>query len=191
MLLSSGGWWHLVNKEEAWTPDLFTYGKVIGGGYPVAAVAGPARVMDLLAPIGSVYQAGTLSGNPVATAAGLATLELCDDNLYATLNKRAREVGEVVSSALFHAGVPHQLQNAGNLFSVFFTDKEVRTFEDAQSQDTKAFAAFFHSMLDHGVSLPPSAYEAWFVSGAHTDRDIGQIATAAGAAAQAAASALQ
>lgn len=184
--LSSGGWWHLVNEEESWTPDLFTYGKVIGGGYPVAAVAGPARFMDLLAPIGSVYQAGTLSGNPVATAAGLATLELCDDSLYATLNKRAREVGEVVSSALFHAGVPHQLQNAGNLFSVFFTDKKVRTFEDAQNQNTKAFAVFFHSMLDNGVSLPPSAYEAWFVSGAHTDRDIEQIATAAGAAAQAA-----
>jgi len=181
--LSSGGWWHLVNGEESWTPDLFTYGKVIGGGYPVAAVAGPARIMDLLAPIGSVYQAGTLSGNPVATAAGLATLELCDDDLYATLNKRAREVGDVVSSALSHAGVPHKLQNAGNLFSIFFTDKEVRTFEDATSQDTKAFAAFFHSMLDNGVSLPPSAYEAWFVSGAHTDRDIEQIASAARAAA--------
>jgi glutamate-1-semialdehyde 2,1-aminomutase len=182
--LSSGGWWHLVNAEESWTPDLITYGKVIGGGYPVAAVAGPARIMDLLAPIGSVYQAGTLSGNPVATAAGLATLELCDENLYATLNKRAREVGEVVSTALSQEGVPHRLQNAGNLFSIFFADKEVRTFADAQSQDTKAFAAFFHSMLDNGVSLPPSAYEAWFVSGAHTDRDIEQIAKAAKVAAK-------
>jgi glutamate-1-semialdehyde 2,1-aminomutase len=174
----------LVNAEESWTPDLITYGKVIGGGYPVAAVAGPARIMDLLAPIGSVYQAGTLSGNPVATAAGLATLELCDENLYATLNKRAREVGEVVSTALSQEGVPHRLQNAGNLFSIFFADKEVRTFADAQSQDTKAFAAFFHSMLDNGVSLPPSAYEAWFVSGAHTDRDIEQIAKAAKVAAK-------
>lgn len=187
--LSSGGWWHLVNEEESWTPDLITYGKVIGGGYPVAAVAGPARVMDLLAPIGSVYQAGTLSGNPVATAAGLATLELCDDNLYATLNLRAREVGEVVSSALTKEGVPHKLQNAGNLFSIFFADKPVRTFADAQGQDTKAFAAFFHSMLDNGVSLPPSAYEAWFVSGAHTDRDIDQIASAADIAAKAASAA--
>lgn len=185
--LSSGGWWHLVNKEENWTPDLFTYGKVIGGGYPVAAVAGPARVMDLLAPIGSVYQAGTLSGNPVATAAGLATLQLCDDALYATLNKRAHEVGEVVSAALAKEGVAHKLQNAGNLFSIFFTDKEVRTFKDAQTQDTKAFAGFFHAMLDNGVSLPPSAYEAWFVSGAHTDADIELIATASTAAAKAAA----
>lgn len=185
--LSSGGWWHLVNKEENWTPDLFTYGKVIGGGYPVAAVAGPARVMDLLAPIGSVYQAGTLSGNPVATAAGLATLLLCDDALYATLNKRAREVGEVVSAALAKEGVPHKMQNAGNLFSIFFTDKDVRTFIDAQMQDTKAFATFFHAMLDNGVSLPPSAYEAWFVSGAHTDADIELIAKASSAAAKAAA----
>lgn len=185
--LSSGGWWHLVNDDESWIPDLFTYGKVIGGGYPVAAVAGPARVMDLLAPIGSVYQAGTLSGNPVATAAGLATLELCDDNLYATLNKRAREVGEVVTAALSKAGVPYKLQNAGNLFSIFFTNNEVRTFEDAQRQNTKAFAAFFHAMLDNGVSLPPSAYEAWFVSGAHTDRDIDLIAAAASVASIAAA----
>jgi len=188
--LSSGGLWHLVNEEESWTPDLITYGKVIGGGYPVAAVAGPSRVMDLLAPIGSVYQAGTLSGNPVATAAGLATLELCDDNLYATLNLRARQVGDAVSSALTQEGVPHRLQSAGNLFSIFFADKEVRTFADAQGQDTKAFAAFFHSMLDNGVSLPPSAYEAWFVSGAHTEGDIEQIATAAGFAAKAAAATL-
>lgn len=184
--LSSGGWWHLVSKDENWTPDLFTYGKVIGGGYPVAAVAGPARVMDLLAPIGSVYQAGTLSGNPVATAAGLATLQLCDDALYATLNKRARQVGEVVSDALTKEGVAHKLQRAGNLFSIFFTDHEVHTFKDAQTQDTKAFAAFFHAMLDNGVSLPPSAYEAWFVSGAHTDADIELIATASSAAAKAA-----
>lgn len=185
--LSSGGWWHLVKNEESWTPDLFTYGKVIGGGYPVAAIAGSARIMDLLAPLGSVYQAGTLSGNPVATAAGLATLELCDDALYATLNQRAREVGEVVSLALAEQGVAHQLQNAGNLFSIFFTRNEVRSFEDAQHQDTKAFAAFFHAMLDNGVSLPPSAYEAWFVSGAHTDRDIELIASAAKIAAVAAA----
>lgn len=187
--LSSGGWWQLVKDEESWTPDLFTFGKVIGGGYPVAAVAGSAQIMDLLAPIGAVYQAGTLSGNPVATAAGLATLELCDSNLYATLNIRAEEVGRVVSSALTKAGVPHSLQTAGNLFSIFFSSQEVHTFEEAQRQDTEAFAAFFHSMLENGVSLPPSAYEAWFVSGAHTERDIEQIAAAAIVAATAAAKA--
>lgn len=181
--VSSGGLWNLVKDEEVWTPDLFTYGKVIGGGYPVAAVAGSANVMDLLAPVGAVYQAGTLSGNPVATAAGLATLELCDDALYATLDRRATEVGQVVSEALSEQGVAHRLQRGGNLFSIFFSPDEVRSFEDTQHQDVKKFAAFFHAMLSQGVSLPPSAYEAWFVSGAHTDGDIALIAAASRVAA--------
>jgi glutamate-1-semialdehyde 2,1-aminomutase len=187
--VSAGGWWGLVNQDEKWTPDLLTFGKVIGGGYPVAAVAGSAAVMDQLAPLGAVYQAGTLSGNPVATAAGLATLELCDEQLYRTLNTRAGEVAHAVSSALTSSGVAHQVQNAGNLFSIFFTKEIVLNFETAQRQDTKAFAAFFHSMLDNGVSLPPSSFEAWFVSGAHTDRDIEEISAAARIAAKAAAAA--
>jgi len=185
--VSAGGWWDLVRSQENWTPDLLTFGKVIGGGYPVAAVAGKAAIMDQLAPLGPVYQAGTLSGNPVATAAGLATLELCDESLYQTLDLRAREVAQVVSSALTSSGVPHQVQNAGNLFSIFFDENPVTNFKDAQRQDTKAFAAFFHAMLDNGVSLPPSAFEAWFVSGAHTDQDIEEIAKAAVIAARAAA----
>ena len=185
--VSSGGLWKLVRSKESWSPDLFTYGKVIGGGYPVAAVAGSAKVMDLLAPVGAVYQAGTLSGNPVATAAGLATLELCDDALYATLDQRAAEVGQVVSEALTAQGVDHRLQAGGNLFSIFFSPKEVRSFADTQHQDVRKFAAFFHSMLSQGVSLPPSVYEAWFVSGAHTDRDIELIASAAKVAAMQAA----
>ena len=176
--VSSGGLWNLAKVSESWKPDLFTFGKVIGGGYPLAAVAGSAEVMELLAPVGAVYQAGTLSGNPVATAAGLATLELCDEELYATLDRRAAQVGEVVSDALTVQGVAHRLQYGGNLFSIFFSPHEVRSFEDTQQQDLKKFAAFFHSMLSQGVSLPPSAYEAWFVSGAHTDRDIELIASA-------------
>jgi len=196
--VSSGGWWHAVQNPpqhildegfvpENWTPDLFTYGKVIGGGYPVAAVAGSAKIMDLLAPIGNVYQAGTLSGNPVATAAGLATLELCDSALYSTLDTRAKQVAQVVGDALTAEGVAHRHQNGGNLFSFFFTDKPVRNFADAQGQNVAAFNAFFHSMLENGVSLPPSAFEAWFVSGAITDRDIEKIAAAAKIAAKAAA----
>jgi glutamate-1-semialdehyde 2,1-aminomutase len=185
--ISSGGWWKSVHEVEKWTPDLFTYGKVIGGGYPVAAVAGSSKIMDLLAPLGSVYQAGTLSGNPVATAAGLATLQLCDDSLYNTLNLRAKEVGSIISSALAKEGVAHQLQSAGNLFSFFFTDSPVHSFADATKQDTKAFSAFFHAMLDNGISLPPSAFEAWFVSGAHSDRDMELIASATAIAAKAAA----
>ncbi len=185
--VSAAGWWGLVNESEGWHPDILTYGKVIGGGYPVAAVAGKAEVMDLLAPLGSVYQAGTLSGNPVATAAGLATLELCDAALYATLDLRAKQVGEVISTALTAEGVAHQTQFGGNLFSFFFTDKPVVTFADAQTQNTKAFNAFFHAMLENGVSLPPSAFEAWFVSGAHTDADIEKIESVAKLAAKAAA----
>jgi len=185
--ISAGGWYTKYITPEGWSPDLFTYGKVIGGGYPVAAVAGPAAIMDQLAPVGSVYQAGTLSGNPVATAAGLATLQLCDDALYATLDQRAAQVGSVIGDALTAAGVPNTLQSGGNLFSFFFTDKPVRSFADAQTQNVAAFNAFFHAMLDGGVSLPPSAFEAWFVSGALTDDDVTKIGRVAKVAARAAA----
>ena len=176
--ISSGGWWKSI-KNEGWAPDLFTFGKVIGGGYPLAAVAGKAEVMDQLAPLGSVYQAGTLSGNPVATTAGLATLELCDDALYAKLDKRAIEVGSGISSAFSEAGIAHQWQSAGNLFSFFFTDQKVHSFDDAKKQDVEIFARFFHSMLENGVSLPPSAFEAWFVNGALSDGDVEKIIQAA------------
>jgi glutamate-1-semialdehyde 2,1-aminomutase len=151
-------------------------------------VAGSAAIMDLLAPVGNVYQAGTLSGNPVATAAGLATLELCDSALYETLDTRAKQVAAVIGEALTAEGVAHRHQNGGNLFSFFFTDEPVRNFADAQAQNVEAFNAFFHAMLENGVSLPPSAFEAWFVSGALTDGDIDKIASAAKIAARAAAS---
>jgi glutamate-1-semialdehyde 2,1-aminomutase len=185
--ISRGGWWAKFAKNQGWAPDLFTFGKVIGGGYPVAAVAGSAAVMDLLAPVGSVYQAGTLSGNPVATAAGLATLELCDEALYESLDKRAKQVGEAISTALKAAGVDHTLQSEGNLFSIFFTRGRVKNFAEAQSQNIPAFNAFFHAMLENGVSIPPSAFEAWFVSGALSDDDVRRIAEVAKIAAIAAA----
>jgi len=176
--ISVGGWWDSV-RQENWIPDLFTFGKVIGGGYPLAAVAGKAGVMDLLAPLGSVYQAGTLSGNPVATTAGLATLKLCDKALYDKVNLRAQQVGAGISQVFTETGISHQYQFAGNLFSFFFTEEPVRSYEDAKNQDTKFFAKFFHSMLKNGVSLPPSAFEAWFVNGAMTDLDVEQIIRAA------------
>ena len=191
--IASGGWFTKFIQPQGWAPDLFTYGKVIGGGYPVAAVAGPAAIMDMLAPIGAVYQAGTLSGNPVATAAGLATLQFCDDDLYRTLDARAAQVGGVISEALTDAGVPFTLQTGGSLFSFFFTDsqdlphKAVTTFAEAQTQNVAAFNAFFHAMLEGGVSLPPSAFEAWFVNGAMSDADIDKIGSVARVAAAAAA----
>jgi len=176
--ISRGGWWQSV-ESEGWVPDIFTFGKVIGGGYPLAALAGKASVMDLLAPLGSVYQAGTLSGNPVATTAGLATLKLCDDSLYNQLDQRASEVGKGISEALASAGIEHSYQSAGNLFSFFFTPHFVNNYEEAKNQDLKKFALFFHSMLENGVSLPPSAFEAWFVNGAMTDLDVEKIISAA------------
>jgi glutamate-1-semialdehyde 2,1-aminomutase len=186
--VGSAGWWGESGRHEGWTPDLFTYGKVIGGGYPLAAVAGKASILDLLAPLGPVYQAGTLSGNPVAATAGLVTLQNCTDDVYAHLNDQAAAVGRIVSDALSEAGVPNRLQSEGNLFSVFFREGEVRNFADAADQDEAAFGRFFNAMLDEGVSLPPSAFEAWFVSNAHGDRELEQIERAAAIAARAAAS---
>ncbi len=185
--VSRGGWQGLTEPTGDDAADLFTYGKVIGGGLPVAAFGGRAEVMAHLAPVGSVYQAGTLSGNPVATACGLATLRNCTEEVYVHLNKTAHTIGQLVHDELESAGVPHRLQTAGNLFSVFFNDQPVTDFAAAQAQDTAAFARFFHAMLDGGVSLPPSAYEAWFVSSAHDDDAIERIAAALPAAARAAA----
>jgi glutamate-1-semialdehyde 2,1-aminomutase len=176
--ISSGGWWSSV-ESEGWVPDIFTFGKVIGGGYPLAALAGKAHVMDLLAPLGSVYQAGTLSGNPVATTAGLATLQLCDEALYRKLDQRALEIGEGISQVFQSVGIEHSYQSAGNLFSFFFTPHFVNNYEEAKGQNTKNFATFFHSMLENGVSLPPSAFEAWFVNGAMSDLDIEKVLSAA------------
>jgi len=179
------GWWGQTGAHQGWQPDLFTFGKVIGGGYPLAAVAGPAAILDQLAPLGPVYQAGTLSGNPVAATAGLVTLQHCTADVYSHLDQQAAEIGRIVSDALTQASVPHRLQSAGNLFSVFFREGEVHTFADAADQDEAAFARFFGAMLEAGVSLPPSAYEAWFVSAAHGDRELEHIARASAAAARA------
>lgn len=178
------GW---LGLEPELTPDLVTFGKVVGGGMPLAALGGPAEIMDLLAPLGPVYQAGTLSGNPLATAAGIATLKLADASVYAHIDAASLELQAAVAEALTAASVPHRIQRAGNLFSVFFREAEVRTFDDAKAQDTQAFARFFHAMLDAGVALPPSAFEAWFLSAAHDDEAMGLIVDALPGAARAAA----
>ncbi len=172
--------------------DLMTFGKVMGGGFPAAAFGGRADLMAHLAPVGGVYQAGTLSGNPVASAAGLTTLRLATDEVYAQLDRTSAALRAEVTSALGAAGVPHVLSAAGNMFSVFFVPAgvdAVRNFDDASSQSTAAYAAFFHSMLDAGVYLPPSAYEAWFLSAAHDDGVMDRIVSALPAAAAAAANA--
>jgi len=172
-------------------PDLMTFGKVMGGGFPAAAFGGRAELMANLAPVGNVYQAGTLSGNPIATAAGLATLRLATPHIYQQIDSTAAHLRAEVRAALETAGVPHVIQNAGNLFSVFFVSEGVTAVPDyatATKQSTAAYAAFFHSMLRAGVYLPPSVYEAWFLSSAHDDRAVNRIVDALPDAAAAAAS---
>jgi glutamate-1-semialdehyde 2,1-aminomutase len=167
-------------------PDLITFGKVIGGGLPAAAYGGPAELMALVAPEGPVYQAGTLSGNPLATAAGLATLSLLDDGAYRRLDQLAATMADGLQAAFDQAGLPARVQRAGTLFSVFMTGGEVLDYAAAQKQDTAAYARFFHAMLARGVYLPPSAYEAWFLSIVHSDADVERVLTAARDAARAA-----
>jgi glutamate-1-semialdehyde 2,1-aminomutase len=183
--VSRAGWYGLEGVQG----DLCTFGKVMGGGLPAAAFGGRAEIMDRLAPAGPVYQAGTLSGNPLATAAGLATLRAATDEVYARIDHAATVVAEAATAALTKEGVPHRLQTAGNLFSIFFTDEAVLDFEHAQRQNTRRYAAFFHTALDHGVYLPPSAYEAWFLSAAHDTAALDRITDALPHAARAAAEA--
>ncbi len=195
----AAGWWGLEQARaaaggtNAWTPDLFTFGKVVGGGMPLAAVGGRAEIMDRLSPTGPVYQAGTLSGNPLATAAGLATLRLADDAVYARVDEAATAVADAVGSALDAEGVPHRVQRAGSLFSVFFGEsaaaRPVRTYAEGKAQDGFRFPPFFHAMLDAGVALPPSVFEAWFLSAAHDDAAVNRVIDALPAAARAAAEA--
>jgi len=184
------GQWGLDGADEGWRPDLMTFGKVMGGGLPAAAFGGRADLMRQLAPEGPVYQAGTLSGNPVATTAGLATLRLATNEVYDRISLVSETLRTAAGKALTEAGVPHVVQGTGTMFSVFFTGVPVHDFAAASTQDTQAYAAFFHAMLDHGVHLPPSAYEAWFVSAAHDDRAVETVLDALPYAAEEAAKAM-
>ena len=169
--------------------DLTTFGKVVSGGLPAAAFGGRADIMQHLAPTGPVYQAGTLSGNPVAMAAGLASLRSADELVYAAVRSNADRVSGILSEALTREGVAHHMQRAETFLSIRFAEGEGHNFEQMQAADVWRYPAFFHSMLDHGVSAPPSVYETWFVSSAMTDSDFEIIENAAGHAAKAAASA--
>ena len=193
--LSAQGKWGTDGAVEGWRPDLMAFGKVMGGGFPAAAFGGRADVMAHLAPEGGVYQAGTLSGNPVAATAGLTTLRLATDDVYATVDSAARVVREAAAAALAEAGVPHLVQADGTMFSVFFPDlplgveatEPVTDYVGAGAQRTDRFAAFFHAMLAEGVYLPPSAFEAWFLSAAHDSAALDRVVSALPVAARAAA----
>ena len=185
------GWWGLeaarvVPDGAGWMPDLFAFGKVIGGGLPLAALGGRADIMDYLAPLGPVYQAGTLSGNPVAVAAGISTLRAADASVYARLDAVADQLSVAVSSALSAEGVEHSVQRAGNLFSFAFSATKPRNYDQVRAQQAFRYPPFFQAMLHAGVSLPPSVFEAWFVTAAHDETAVSRVLEALPAAARAA-----
>ena len=185
--VSRSGWYGI----DPVAADLFTFGKVMSGGLPAAAFGGRADVMGRLAPLGPVYQAGTLSGNPVAVAAGLATLRAADDAAYTALDANADRLARLLSESLTKAAVPHQIPRAGNMLSVFFSETPVTDFASARASATWRYPSFFHALLNAGVYPPCSAFEAWFVSTALDDAAFDRIAEALPSAADAARAARQ
>jgi len=164
------------------TPDLTTFGKIIGGGLPVGAYGGAAEIMNLVAPLGPMYQAGTLSGNPLAMAAGIATLKRLQEKkaeIYPQLEALSGKLVDGVAATAKDAKVPLTLNRAGSMFTWFFTSDPVTDWESAAKADTKAFGKFFRAMLDAGVYLPPSQFEAAFLGAAHTEDDISNTIEAA------------
>jgi glutamate-1-semialdehyde 2,1-aminomutase len=162
------------------TPDLTTLGKVVGGGFPLAAYGGRREIMERMAPAGPIYQAGTLSGNPVAVSAGLAQLALLEDRLaYEVLETRGAQLEGGLREAAAAAGVPCTVNRVGSMITGFFTDQPVNDYDDARTSDTERFGRFFRGMLDRGVYLAPSQFEAAFVSTAHTEAEIQQTVEAA------------
>ncbi len=187
-----GQWVEEQLKGASYSPDIFTFGKVVGGGMPLAALGARAEMMDYLAPLGPVYQAGTLSGNPLATAAGLKTLQLADQGVYDHVDKVSAQLQQALRDSLEAEGVPYTLNSVGNLFSLFMGQNVaagVRNYDESKSQDEARYTAFFHAMLDAGVALPPSCYEAWFLSAAHDEEAMNVIFDAIPGAVRAAAQA--
>lgn len=162
------------------TPDMTALGKIIGAGMPVGAYGGKAEIMGVVSPEGPVYQAGTLSGNPVAMASGLAALrQLRDEPPYERLEEMGQRLATGLGQAAEKAGIPHQVAQVGSMLTLFFNDQPVRNYSVSSKNNTELFAKFFHGMLDEGMYLPCSQYEAWFVSAAHTDDDIDRTIHAA------------
>lgn len=154
-------------------PDMVTFGKIIGGGMPVGAYGGKREIMSVVSPLGPVYQAGTLSGNPLAVAAGLETLRaLIQDDPYAILEEKGKILSDGIAEWGKKNGIPLAINRVGSMFTAFFTDQEVTSYAGAVSSDTARFARFFHALLDQGIYLPPSQFEGWFVSVAHGDDEI-------------------
>ncbi|HCS55393.1 MAG TPA: aspartate aminotransferase family protein, partial [Planctomycetaceae bacterium] len=162
------------------TPDMTALGKIIGGGMPVGAYGGRADIMAKVSPDGPVYQAGTLSGNPVAMAAGLSTLQLLrDENPYPHLELMGEKLAAGLGAAAQAAGLPHQVARVGSMLTLFFNDQEVKNYSISSQNDTARFAKYFHGMLNCGIYLPCSQYEAMFISNAHTEEDLDKTIQAA------------
>ncbi len=167
--LSKGG----AQERFGIEPDITCLGKVLGGGLPVGAYGGSKEIMDRVAPEGDIYQAGTLAGNPLAMVAGMETLkELRDKEPYQELENKMEKLAKGVSKILDEKGIPHRINRIGSMMTVFFTDKQVKDFETAKSSDTGLFAKFFRALLEEGVLIPPSQFEAWFLTTAHEDKNI-------------------
>lgn len=166
--LAYGGWQTITGIR----PDLTSLGKIIGGGLPVGAMGGKREIMEHLAPVGPVYQAGTLSGNPLAMTAGIKTLDILKEKNYAEIEQKTVRLKNAFQELFDRAGLPVRINHAGSLFTLFFTEKEVVDYESAQSSNADLFARFFHGMLSLGINLAPAQFEAGFVSFAHTDDDI-------------------
>ena len=171
-----GGWQNLASI----TPDLTCLGKIIGGGLPVGALGGRREIMEHLAPTGPVYQAGTLSGNPLAMAAGIATLDILKEKSYTDLEKMTESLCSGYKDLFARKGIPVRINRVGSMFTLFFTEKEVTDFASASLSDTERFGRFFQGMLKEGIYLAPAQFEAGFVSFAHTDEDISRTLDACG-----------
>jgi glutamate-1-semialdehyde 2,1-aminomutase len=174
--LSEAGYQGLINIK----PDLTTLGKIIGGGLPVGAYGGKEEIMNMIAPSGPVYQAGTLSGNPLATSAGLAMLNLISEqpDTYAELEKKGKFLKSEIEKQLVECGLNYTVNQIGSMFTLFFTNQKVQNFSDAKTSDTVKFGQYFHTMLKQGVYLPPSQYESWFLSTALEESHLDQILSA-------------
>jgi glutamate-1-semialdehyde 2,1-aminomutase len=168
-----------VQGQMRLVPDLTCLGKIVGGGMPLAVYGGRRDVMNLVAPLGPVYQAGTLSGNPVAVAAGIATLTLLDDNVYARLSELGALLEHGLERSIKKHGIPALVQRVGSMFTLFFNASPVRNYVQAAASDRERFARFHRSMLERGIYWPPSQLEAAFVSAAHTEEDIALTVLAA------------
>jgi glutamate-1-semialdehyde 2,1-aminomutase len=168
--LAAGGAQEKFNSNA----DLVTYGKVIGGGLPVGAFGGKKEIMEHIAPLGNVYQAGTLSGNPIAMIAGYTMLKELKNNpsIYTQLEEKGAQLEKGLNEILRQKNIPHHINRVGSMMSIFFTDENVIDFESASKTDTNLFKRFFHHLLDNGIYLPPSAYESWFLSNAVSSEDI-------------------